>query len=122
MTVIRVPKTPASAMNPNRRISSLLRNQIEHLQEAEFRLPANRQSNIYINELKTEGQAAEYIRIVTAQLHPEASARKLKRKSSGKARTFTIAAAGQSARKTKAKTRSASNTRSKSSKKTKKKR
>src|SRR4051794_10534534 len=88
MVVIRVPKTPASAMNPNRRISSLLRNQIEHLQEAEFRLPANRQSNIYINDLKTEGQAAEYIRIVTAELHPQAAPKRKRHKT----KTFSIAA------------------------------
>lgn len=73
MTVIRVPKTPASAMNPDRPISGLLKNQIVHLQHAEFRLPARDQTNIYINKIKTEGEAAEYIRQVTAKIHPEAS-------------------------------------------------
>ena len=61
MTVIRVPRTPASAMNPDRPVGKLLRNQLVHLQEAEFRLPANQQTNIYINKIKTEGEAAEYI-------------------------------------------------------------
>lgn len=75
MTVIKVPKPPDSAMNPDRPVSSLLKNQIIHLQEAEFRLPAHRQSNIYINDIKTEGEAAEYIRQVTAQLHPQGSPR-----------------------------------------------
>jgi hypothetical protein len=70
MAVIRLAKTPASAMDPSRRINGLLKNQIEHLQRAEFRLPANRQSDIYINDIKTEGEAAEYIKIVTAHLHP----------------------------------------------------
>ena len=73
MTVIRVPKTPASAMNPDRPISGLLKNQIEHLQHAEFRLPIRDQTNIYINKIKTEGEAAEYIRQVTAMLHREQS-------------------------------------------------
>jgi len=75
MTVIKVPKPPQSAMNPDRPVSSLLKNQIIHLQEAEFRLPANQQTNIYINRIKTEGEAAEYIRQVTAQLHPQGSPR-----------------------------------------------
>jgi len=41
-------------MNPDRPVSSLLKTQIVHLQEAEFRLPVNRQTNIYINRIKTE--------------------------------------------------------------------
>jgi len=56
-------------MNPNRPVSTLLRNQIQHLQEAEFRLPVKQQTNLYINAIKTEGQAAQYIRRVTQALH-----------------------------------------------------
>jgi len=70
MTVIKVPKPPKSAFNPNRPISALLRNQILHLQEAELRFPARHQTNIYINKIKTEGEAAKYIQQVTAILHP----------------------------------------------------
>jgi hypothetical protein len=73
MTVIRVPKTPASAINPDRPISGLLKNQILHLQHAEFRLPARDQTNIYVNKIRTEREAAEYIRQVTAKIHPEAT-------------------------------------------------
>jgi hypothetical protein len=69
MVVISVPKPPKSAMKPNRPVNTLLRNQIEHLQEAEFRLPVKLQSNVYINAIKTEGQAADYIRRVTWALH-----------------------------------------------------
>ena len=69
MTIIRVPKTPASAFNKNRPVSSLLKTQLEHLQRAEFRLPAELQTNIYINAIKTEGEAAEYIGEVTRRLH-----------------------------------------------------
>jgi len=106
MVVIRVPKPPASASNPDRPISTLLKNQIVHLQEAEFRLPANKQTNIYINDIKTEGQASEYIQQVTARLHPAAAPRKAKRKTSKRTGTksgFTIAAAGQKKRKAKGK-------------------
>lgn len=71
MTVIRVPKPPQSALNKDRPISSLLKTQIRHLQEAEFRLPVRAQTNIYINAIKTEGEAADYIRQVTDNLHAE---------------------------------------------------
>lgn len=74
MTTIRVPKPPDSAMNKDRPVSSLLRTQMEHLQEAEFRLPSHLQTNVYINAIKTEGEASEYIQQVTARLH-EAHAR-----------------------------------------------
>jgi len=67
-------------MNPDRPISGLLKNQIEHMQRAEFRLPAKDQTNIYINKIKTEGEAAEYIRQVTARIHPEAAGKKAKPK------------------------------------------
>jgi hypothetical protein len=70
MTVIKVPEPPKSAFNKNRPVSALLKNQILHLHEAELRFPARDQTNIYINHIKTEGQAAQYIRQVTAKLHP----------------------------------------------------
>ena len=69
MTIIKVPKPPQSAIDKDRPVSSLLRTQLEHIQEAEFRLPAQQQTNIYINAIKTEGAAAEYIRQVTAAVH-----------------------------------------------------
>jgi hypothetical protein len=69
MVFIRVPTPPKSAMKPNRPVNTLLRNQIQHLQEAEFRLPVKQQTNVYINAIKTEGEAAEYIRRVTEALH-----------------------------------------------------
>jgi hypothetical protein len=73
MAVIQIPKPPPNAFNKHRPISALLKNQIVHLQEAEFRLPARQQTNIYINRIRTEGEAAEYIRQVTARLHPESA-------------------------------------------------
>jgi hypothetical protein len=60
-------------------MSSLLRSQLEHLQRAEFRLPANRQTNIYINALETEGEAADYIRKVTTAIHEEHAKHVLKK-------------------------------------------
>jgi hypothetical protein len=69
MVLIPVPKPPKSAMNPDRPVSTLLQNQMLYLQEAEFRLPVKMQTNIYINSIKTEGEAADYIRRVTEALH-----------------------------------------------------
>ena len=78
MTVIRIPKTPRSAYNRNRPVSSLLRTQMLHLREAEKMFPLKYHSNIYINTIKTEAEAAEYIRHVTStirRLHEEAAPR-----------------------------------------------
>ena len=69
MVLIPVPKPPKSAMDRNRPVSKLLQNQMEHLQWAEFRLPIKQQTNIYINAIKTEGEAADYIRRVTQAIH-----------------------------------------------------
>ena len=69
MVLIPVPKPPKSAMNPGRPVSTLLKSQMLYLQEAEFRLPVKMQTNIYINSIKTEGEAADYIQRVTEALH-----------------------------------------------------
>jgi len=69
MAIIPVPKTPKSAFNKSRPVSGLLKAHLEHLQRAEFRLPAKMQTNIYINAIKSEGEAADYIRLVTKRLH-----------------------------------------------------
>jgi hypothetical protein len=64
MAMIHVPR-PKSAFNPNRPVSGLLKAQTEYLHEAEKRLPLRYQSGIYINAIRTEGEAAKYIRHVT---------------------------------------------------------
>jgi hypothetical protein len=69
MTLIRVPRPPKTAWNPDRPVSSLLQTQIEHLHHAEKRLPLRYRSNIYINAIKTERQAARYVRNVTDAIH-----------------------------------------------------
>jgi len=107
MTVIRIPKTPRSAYNENRPVSSLLQTQMLHLREAEKLFPPEHHSDIYINAIKTEAQAAEYIRHVTStirRLHEKAAPRV--------ARISRIAAAaaptrgGESGPKTKSKAKS----------------
>ena len=68
MTLIHVPK-PKIAINPNRTANSLLRAQIDHFHEAEKRLPLRYHTDIYVNAIQTEGEAANYIRAVTEAIH-----------------------------------------------------
>jgi hypothetical protein len=69
MAMIRVPRPAKNAFNPDRPVSELLKAQTENLHEAEKRLPLRYQSGIYINAIKTEGEAAKYIRHVTEAIH-----------------------------------------------------
>jgi hypothetical protein len=79
MTLIHVPRPPKSAKDPSRPVSALLKTQIQHLYEAELKLPIGQQTNIYTNAIKTEGEAARYIQAVTEAIHDahaEAAARR----------------------------------------------
>jgi hypothetical protein len=70
MTLIHVPRIdPKTAMDRNRPVNSLLKVQIEHLHEAETKLPIGHRTDIYINAIKNEGDAGEYIRRVTEAIH-----------------------------------------------------
>ena len=81
MAIIEVPKPPKSAWDPNRPISTLLQSQVEHLFEAERKLPHKYKTQIYVNAIKTEGEAAEYIQKATEAIHrahEDAAARRAK--------------------------------------------
>jgi len=93
MAVIKVPKPQEGSFNKNRPVSALLRNQILHMHEVERKFPPSRHSGVYINEIKTEGEAADYIQKVTARLHPEGA----------KPARFDIAAAGEARAKSRSK-------------------
>lgn len=69
MALIQVPKPPKSAYNPDRPISSLLKSQVDHLREAESKLPLKYRSEVYAKAVRTEGEAARYIREVTEAIH-----------------------------------------------------
>lgn len=69
MTVIHVPKPQPTAFNPHRPVSSLLTTQIEHFYLAEKRLPLRYRTGIYTNAIRTEAEAARYIREVTDAIH-----------------------------------------------------
>jgi hypothetical protein len=95
MTLIPVHKAPKGAWNPNRPMSSLLHWQVEHFHEAEKRLPRQHHTDIYVNAVKTEGEAANYIRAVTEAIHnahAEAEARRTRRRVPERRRGIEIAA------------------------------
>jgi hypothetical protein len=69
MVLIPVPRPPKSAIDPNRPVNSLLKTQIAHLHEAERMLPSRYHTDVYVNAIKTEGEAADYIRSVTEAIH-----------------------------------------------------
>lgn len=106
MALIRVPKVPQSAIDPNRPINALLKAQVTHLREAERMLPAKYQSDTYVNAIRTESEASEYIGAVTGAIHKahaEAAARR-SRKVPKRGRMIAIAA-GTPKRKTQRKPR-----------------
>jgi hypothetical protein len=71
MAAIKVPKTPAKAFDPDRRISDLLRRQVEHLEWA-LRPAAQRQPHMVKVRATTEGQAAKRIEKLTAAVLDQA--------------------------------------------------
>lgn len=65
--IIRVPKTPASAYNPKRAVSSLITTHIANLEAATRRHVHGKTSR----KPRTEAQAARYIAELTQELHPQ---------------------------------------------------
>ncbi len=69
MVKIAVPRPQKGSFDKNRPASDLLRWQMRHLHEVEKQMPHRHQTGRNIEEIKTEGDAAEYIRRVTQKLH-----------------------------------------------------
>jgi len=69
MTLIKVPRPRRDAMDPERPVNALLQAQIEHLQHAERRIPLRYRSEIYTHAIRTEGEAAAYIKHLTEAIH-----------------------------------------------------
>jgi hypothetical protein len=97
MTTIHVPRPPKDAMNTNRPANALLLKQVEHMHEAERRLPLRYRTDIYINSIKTEGEAAQYMREVTTAIHRahEEATRKRAKPASKRKTTLQIAAVAE---------------------------
>lgn len=112
MALIHVPKPPKGSRDLNRPVSSLLKMQVEHLLEAERRLPLRHRSGIYVNAIKTESEAAEYIRRVTEAIHAaHQEAEHARQRAPKLRRTLEIAAAGDRTAKKRRKTKNRTNKR-----------
>lgn len=71
--IIQVPRPAATAFNKNRPLAgnTLLQNQVKHFMEVERSLPPEQRTGVDAGSIETEGQAGEYIRRMTAILHPQ---------------------------------------------------
>src|SRR5690348_7093276 len=99
LTIVPFPK-PSGKPNKKRRLNMLLRHQVRRLREIELRhIPQHHtgfgpelakmneaQAEEYIRERMTEGEAAEYIRLMTAKLHELKETPKSKRRTKAKTR------------------------------------
>ena len=95
MTLIHVPRPPKKAMDPNRPVSALLKTQIEHLHDAERRLPPRYRSEVYVNAIKTEGEAAAYISTVTDAIRNAHEEAERARRAPKRKRALEIATAAE---------------------------
>jgi len=71
--VVNVPKPAAGSFNKHRLIekNTLLQHQLQHFREVEKTLPPEQQTGMNPDDIKTEGQLAEYISKLTRFLHGE---------------------------------------------------
>jgi hypothetical protein len=69
--IVPVPKPSRNGYNPDRPLSrnTLVQAQVKHFEEADKQLPPELQTGVDINSIKTEGEAAAYIRKVTEAIH-----------------------------------------------------
>ncbi len=68
MEPILIPSVPREAFNKHRRISDLVRKQVEHFRHIEKRLPADIRATLPQHEIVTEDDAARYIGPITDYL------------------------------------------------------
>ena len=68
MEPIRVPAPPKSAFNKHRRVSDLIRKQVNHFKHLEHKLPEHLRSTIPQHHIATEDDAARYIAPMTELL------------------------------------------------------
>ena len=67
-----MPQPAPGSYNPNRPLAknTLLQYQVKHYSKVEQKLPPEQRTGVDPAVLKTEGEASEYIRKITAALHP----------------------------------------------------
>jgi len=79
VTVVAVPKPAEGSLNKHRPLPRLLSTQLVQFRELEAKLPEHQRTGIEVETLETEGQAAEYIKAMTARLHNTKATSKRKR-------------------------------------------
>jgi hypothetical protein len=77
--IVAVPRPAEGSLNKHRPMPCLLSTQLLQFRELEMSLPEHRRTGIEVESLETEGQAAEYIRKMTARLHTQKASGKRKR-------------------------------------------
>jgi hypothetical protein len=78
--IVKIPKPSRAAYNPDRPLekNQLIQAQVKHFQEADRGLPPELQTGVDIASITTEGQASEYIRLVTRAIHESGGRQSLK--------------------------------------------
>ena len=94
--VVKVPKTPKSAYDHGRFISSLIEHQIKHFHDVEKSLLKIGQKLTDISRIKTELQASKYLEKMTALLHPQGAGKPRKAAKPKKTRNRTKAVTSRS--------------------------
>jgi len=95
MALISVPTPPKNAYDPHRPATSLLKAHVEHMREAESKLPLKYRSEFYAKAVRTEGEAAEYIRDVTEAIHEAHADAEKRRRTPTRKRKFDLAASAE---------------------------
>jgi hypothetical protein len=72
LKIIRIPRAPKSAFKKDRKVSSLLQSQVQHVVSAEQRLPRKKRTSVDVESIATEHEAAEYVGTVMKRLLPKA--------------------------------------------------
>lgn len=100
MVLIRVPRPPKDAYNPDREAGSLLKAQLAHAHEAERKLPIRYRQNIdiYASAVRTEREAAEFLCQVTEAVHKAHEDAAVRREREQAKPTLEIAAAAEETR------------------------
>lgn len=81
--VVAVARPHKPRFEPDRPITNLVRNQLLHISLAQRGLPRHHRAPVDVYSIKTEGEASEYIRHVTAKLHLRSSGKLTAGKKSG---------------------------------------
>jgi hypothetical protein len=71
MKIVKYPKPSLAGYDPNRPLhkNQLILKQVEHFHQVEKNLPEHLRTDTDIQDVKTEGEAAEYIARVTKAIH-----------------------------------------------------